>query len=399
MSKIESAENIFNKANSAFVDENFTEALELYNTAIEMDPSNAEYYVKRSACHYRLKQFTDAIADANTALKINPKHAQAYLRKGMAAFSLEEYESARASFQKGLELEPSNNIFKTWIRKCDAEMEEVVDDMKMEDNGQRERHSSASQSSLQPQAQSQPQPPLPSQTEPSSQSQVTLSSQLPAQNPISLDVNAKTTMSSSTSTPATTTTTTTSAVMQTSAPSTTGESSVTNVTSTSSVETQTPPTKERRTVADYKPEPKIRHEWFQTENTVNVSVFVKNVKKEAVTVQIEEQSLEVVIKLSDGGEYQLNLDLCDKIVPSKSSYQILSTKIEIILHKSKPCRWLSLEAIPGSEGTTAWGSVISTATTPTPPLVNKPVSTTTTPSSPATSAPQNTSATDRKSVV
>jgi suppressor of G2 allele of SKP1 len=103
--------------------------------------------------------------------------------------------------------------------------------------------------------------------------------------------------------------------------------------------------------------------------------------------------LEVVIKLSDGGEYQLNLDLCDKIVPSKSSYQILSTKIEIILHKSKPCRWLSLEAIPGSEGTTAWGSVISTATTPTPPLVNKPVSTTTTPSSPATSAPQNTSAT------
>jgi suppressor of G2 allele of SKP1 len=58
MSKIESAETIFNKANAAFVDENFTEALELYNTAIEMDPTNAEYYVKRAACHYRLKQFT-----------------------------------------------------------------------------------------------------------------------------------------------------------------------------------------------------------------------------------------------------------------------------------------------------------------------------------------------------
>jgi suppressor of G2 allele of SKP1 len=58
MSKIESAEAIFNKANSAFVDENFTEALELYNTAIEMEPSNPEFYIKRSACHYRLKRFT-----------------------------------------------------------------------------------------------------------------------------------------------------------------------------------------------------------------------------------------------------------------------------------------------------------------------------------------------------
>jgi len=47
MSKIETGESVFNKANAAFVDEDFTSALEYYTTAIEMDNKNAEYYIKR----------------------------------------------------------------------------------------------------------------------------------------------------------------------------------------------------------------------------------------------------------------------------------------------------------------------------------------------------------------
>eukprot|EP00029_Vermamoeba_vermiformis_P010546 TRINITY_DN555_c0_g1_i1.p1 TRINITY_DN555_c0_g1~~TRINITY_DN555_c0_g1_i1.p1 ORF type:complete len:135 (+),score=27.01 TRINITY_DN555_c0_g1_i1:42-446(+) len=124
MSKFETAEGTFNKANAAFVDEDFSAALEHYNSAIQLEGDNAEFYVKRSACHYKLKNFTDAISDANNAIKLNPKLAQAYLRKGMAAFALEEFESAKASFDKGLEYEPTNSTLKTWSRKCDAELEE-----------------------------------------------------------------------------------------------------------------------------------------------------------------------------------------------------------------------------------------------------------------------------------
>jgi len=81
-----------------------------------------DYYVKRAACHVKLNLFTDAITDANTALKLQPNNANAYLRKGMALFSLEEYEAAKQAFEKGQSLEAANTAFKTWIRKCEAEL-------------------------------------------------------------------------------------------------------------------------------------------------------------------------------------------------------------------------------------------------------------------------------------
>lgn len=43
----------------------------------------------------------------------------------MAAFALEEYESAKSAFEQGLHLadEAAKAQFRTWIRKCDAELE------------------------------------------------------------------------------------------------------------------------------------------------------------------------------------------------------------------------------------------------------------------------------------
>jgi len=117
-----SAEAFFEKANNLFVDENFDEALDNYNKAIAADPNKVDYYVKRAACHVKLNLFTDAITDANTALKLQPNNANAYLRKGMALFSLEEYEAAKQAFEKGQSLEAANTAFKTWIRKCEAEL-------------------------------------------------------------------------------------------------------------------------------------------------------------------------------------------------------------------------------------------------------------------------------------
>jgi hypothetical protein len=41
-----------------------------------------------------------------------------------ALFKLEEYESAKACFQQGAQRSPSTSQFATWLRKCDAELEE-----------------------------------------------------------------------------------------------------------------------------------------------------------------------------------------------------------------------------------------------------------------------------------
>jgi lipoprotein NlpI len=57
-SRVMSAEDALQKANSLFVDENFDEALKMYDTAIELDDSIGETFVKRSICNYKLDRFT-----------------------------------------------------------------------------------------------------------------------------------------------------------------------------------------------------------------------------------------------------------------------------------------------------------------------------------------------------
>ncbi len=46
----------FQKANALFVDEMYQEALGFYDQAVQSEPQNAEYYVKRSACLTKLKK-------------------------------------------------------------------------------------------------------------------------------------------------------------------------------------------------------------------------------------------------------------------------------------------------------------------------------------------------------
>lgn len=277
MSRITSAEQALLKANSLFVDENFEEALQHYNLAIELDNQNVESYLKRSVCLHKLGKFTESLADANSAIKLNPDTSflsKAYLRKGMACFELEEYESAKSSFEKGQQLDASNSQFRTWIRKCDAELD----------------NESGATSMV---VDKQPSTPVPTST-------------------------------SSTSTPASTPSTSTS-------PTPTPTPITTLSPSTSS------------TPAIPKPAEKIRHEWYQTNTHVFVTIFAKNVKKEDCTIDLQEKSLSASITLSDANEYQLNFELFDKVVPLQSTISYLSTKIEIKMKKVNQIRWKTFE--------------------------------------------------------
>ena len=104
-----------------------------------------------------------------------------------------------------------------------------------------------------------------------------------------------------------------------------------------------------------RPAPRFRHEWFQTDTHVNVDVFAKGIKKPALDVAFGERSLCVTIKLDTGSEFVLDLELADKIVVAESSYDLLSTKIEIKMKKSQVARWKTLENT-GEAATQAWDS-------------------------------------------
>ena len=93
------------------------------------------------------------------------------------------------------------------------------------------------------------------------------------------------------------------------------------------------------------PPSKIRHEWFQTNDTVIVTLFCKGIPKDKVTVEIKHDSLEVSFPLPTGSDFNLSLDpLFATIDPSASSYKIMSTKAEFTLKKSLPGnKWTKIE--------------------------------------------------------
>ncbi|XP_069826684.1 protein SGT1 homolog [Dendropsophus ebraccatus] len=91
---------------------------------------------------------------------------------------------------------------------------------------------------------------------------------------------------------------------------------------------------------------KYRHDWYQTESQVIVTVMIKNVRKEDVHVQFAERQLTLNVNLPSGENYNLALFLFHSIVPEQSTFKVLSTKIEIKMKKTEALRWDKLEGEP-----------------------------------------------------
>ncbi|KAM6948354.1 protein SGT1 homolog, partial [Aplochiton taeniatus] len=86
-----------------------------------------------------------------------------------------------------------------------------------------------------------------------------------------------------------------------------------------------------------------RHDWYQTESQVIVTVMMKNAPKDGVHVQFFERELSASLRLPSGDDYSLSFHLLHPIAPQHSSYRVLSTKVEIKMKKTEAIRWEKLE--------------------------------------------------------
>ena len=80
------AVSLFHQANSFYVDEDYSQALDCYSLAIGLDDSQPTYFVNRAACYIRTGNFSSAVEDANTALTLDSTCHLALYRKGVALF-------------------------------------------------------------------------------------------------------------------------------------------------------------------------------------------------------------------------------------------------------------------------------------------------------------------------
>lgn len=102
-----------------------------------------------------------------------------------------------------------------------------------------------------------------------------------------------------------------------------------------------------------------RIDFYQTDTVVTVSIFVKSASADTLHVDITPHSLDVrAISAATGSEYVFRIDpLFSTVDPASSSYKVLSTKIDVILHKAQPgVRWVQLQGGAQNE------AVVSAAT-------------------------------------
>ncbi|KAJ3129798.1 Protein SGT1 A [Physocladia obscura] len=295
----------FAKGNKAFVNEDYEGALEQYTAAISAEPNNAEYFISRSIAQHRLGHYALALTDASSALQNakGPKGTRALLakaqfRRALALVELGRTEKAADALREARKAGfADKKAWAKWAEKAGIPVDEIA------------------------------------AVSPSASSDLSAASDLPTVSdlPVASDVSAP--FSTSTSAAESSTT------VPVSAP---------NPASTAASEP-----KQISPVAPFLAPAKIRHEWFQNENFVTVSIFIKGLPRDdpnVVKIDYHERSLSVTIKLPSGSDFMLELDpLFAEIIPKDCKHATMSTKVEIKLKKAVlGIKWADLEALDGN---------------------------------------------------
>jgi tetratricopeptide (TPR) repeat protein len=84
--------------------EKYAEAINCFDSAIELKDKLARYYFLRSKCKVQLNQGNEAIEDLNKTIELDNQWEEAYWGRGLCKFGLEQYKESIEDFEKALAL-------------------------------------------------------------------------------------------------------------------------------------------------------------------------------------------------------------------------------------------------------------------------------------------------------
>ncbi|KAG6837865.1 hypothetical protein H0H93_013018 [Arthromyces matolae] len=104
------------RGNSLMSVEKYDEAIQAYDQAVSLDPSNPIYYSNRAAAYSNKGDHLAAVGDADKAISLDSKFIKAYHRLGHAYFSLGDFEKSAEAYQTGLDQDPGNASLQQALR-------------------------------------------------------------------------------------------------------------------------------------------------------------------------------------------------------------------------------------------------------------------------------------------
>ncbi|CAF2300382.1 unnamed protein product [Brassica napus] len=118
-SDVSRAEEMKNQANEAFKGHKFSNAIDLYTKAIELNGNNAVYWANRAFAHTKLEEYGSAIQDASKAIEIDPKYSKGYYRRGAAYLAMGKFKDALKDFQQVKRICPSDPDAARKLKECE----------------------------------------------------------------------------------------------------------------------------------------------------------------------------------------------------------------------------------------------------------------------------------------
>lgn len=282
------------KGAAGLASKNFTEAIDHYTDAISINTQAVDYYIKRSTAYTRVSppDHDSALKDAETALVLAHKRAkrelivQSQLRRGVALFGLQRWADAKQCFDWVKKLDEKEKSVAIWEMKADAKLK----GLQAGDEGTKATIEEIPDVEL---------PKAAAKRVENKPDQETMNKP---------DEKANDTKAAQ------------------------AYQATTESTQPKPEGVQTPASK-------------IRHEWYQTSDTVVVTLFAKGVPKDKAVIDIQKRSLAISFPLPTGSDFGFSLDpLFAAVDSSNSTAKVMSTKVECILKKAEPgVKWASIE--------------------------------------------------------
>lgn len=123
---VQKLERTKEEGNAAFKAGRFQEAIDTYNKALEIDPSNkgtnSKILQNRALCYTRLKKWTPAIADCDKALELDPSYTKARKTRAKALGESGNWEEAARELKAIQEANPSEPNIAKDIRNAELEL-------------------------------------------------------------------------------------------------------------------------------------------------------------------------------------------------------------------------------------------------------------------------------------